>query len=218
MFVLRLNKDNTPLLPIQSVKARNLIKKGKAFIYAQSPFVIKMRYYIPHSHNQKVIFYINIQDTLIELSVQDINGNIFFYEEVSYDNTLLDNKIDGLFYWIKKHIPITHTYLYLNDHLCFYFHNNEETQLLKTEVLLTDVRLNKSCVYCHRQFNLNQYHIRKIIKDASFFGNSVLVCESCLNRFNSNESNKYIEYIKNQYEILLVLKEIIKKYFYEHRQ
>jgi hypothetical protein len=216
MYVFRKNYDDAVLSPIAPFEARKLLDSNKAYVVSKFPFVIKMEKNdspevtkgFEKKNDISIFLYINIVDSNIEFICMSNKGHIYFHT-FSID-------INGIFHFIQKYLPIDYTIFQINgSNIHFIDNETQDIQELKDySINYQNISDNHNyCTFCYREFDLDEYRIFKVIREHSFYGNNILICNSCINRLRQGEKSGYMRYIEYLYEIEKETLNLYKNYF-----
>jgi hypothetical protein len=206
MFVY-VKYKNIPKNPITEKDSHYLVQSKQARVLNKSPFTIEV--FVDYIDRSEIIMYVNIKLTKIEIIVSSKEGTIFMVNSLKVDEL---NKLQGIFVFIKTFIKIDHIYIQINKDTVasysgkYYYFKDFQKSLFN---------LTGSINYCDVcGIHTESFTIKKFIKDYSFSGNGLLLCDKCLNKESDKKliAEKNANKLFNNYKkILDVLKNIFKE-------
>jgi hypothetical protein len=216
LFVYLINKNNTPLIPVTPRIARKMVENEDVTIHSKTPFIIQSKVDINLKDNNYIFFNVNFLANEIEFTVvAKNNGDLYYYNIINFDNKNVIEEIEGVFYFVKKYIYITHIYFMINCDALFLYEILKDKEIEFNDNSFNNFKIlnnYKSCLICKSSIENNEFKIYKIIMNYSFSGNGFIICKKCLQE-NKYRDNGYIKGIHNLYNILLDTKKIALEFF-----
>jgi hypothetical protein len=210
MFVLLLDKNNTPLIPINPAKARFLLKENQATILLQNPFIIKLLSDFKDENNYrfKVICNFSLYEDSVYISVISIYGHLYYNTTLDLNDPSFVDKINNIHNFILTYIYITDFYFSIKDSYIYHYNilNNKEYRNIDFPICLKSLiplGLKKhTCELCNQEFDYKELKINKIIKAYNFDDNYYFICNRCAGKKEKELNSKHIQDIDNRFNIL----------------
>lgn len=209
MYIYTVDNSDSPLIPINPIDARLLLKQKKAKVINKEPLIIKLNKDTKvNVYASKVILEISIVSSNLFFTVISNRGDIYYNYSTTFNDSASTFKILD---FIFNYIYITNVYFSINGSYLYSYNfvNNKEYRnisfKINYEYLLPILSKNEcSCEICGDIQTIQKLKAIKIIKNYDFKDNTFFVCFKCLKNLN-DFTNKHINNIKNQFDILNIL-------------